>query len=111
MSNLEETLELHIRAHKLLEPHREYRFDLTRRWRFDFAWPTQKLAVEVEGGVWSGGRHTTGQGFEADAEKYNAAVLQGWRVLRFTANTIKSGMAVATIAKALDMTGAWEMAA
>ena len=97
MSALEAALALHIRAAKLPEPEREYRFDPVRRWRFDFAWPAQKVAAECEGGTYSGGRHTTGAGFEKDTEKYNAAVLQGWRVLRFTGHAIKAGTALATI--------------
>ena len=75
-------------------PETEYRFHPKRRWRFDFAWPKMKLAVEVEGGTWSGGRHTRGGGFAKDCEKYNAAVMLGWRVLRFTSGMIKRGEAL-----------------
>lgn len=64
-------------------PEREYRFHDTRRWRFDFAWPDQRVAVEMEGGVWSRGRHVRGHGYLSDLEKYNAATMLGWRVLRF----------------------------
>ena len=64
-------------------PKPEYRFHPTRRWRFDFAWPELKIAIELEGGVYSRGRHTRGKGYEQDCEKYNQAVLHGWRVLRF----------------------------
>ena len=60
----------------------EYRFDPTRRWRFDMAWPERLVALEVEGGVWTGGRHSRGKGMMSDMEKYNTAVLAGWRVLR-----------------------------
>ena len=60
----------------------EYRFHPTRRWRFDFAIPEEKVAVEVEGGVWTGGRHTDGSGFVKDMEKYNEATMRGWAVLR-----------------------------
>lgn len=67
----------------------EHRFDASRRWRFDFAWPALMLAVEVEGGTRSGGRHTRGDGYANDCEKYNAATLQGWRVLRFTADHLR----------------------
>ena len=80
VSKAEETLAFQIRAVKLPEPVREHRFHETRKWRFDFAYPSQKLAIEVEGGVWSGGRHTRGSGFTNDCEKYNAALMNGWRV-------------------------------
>jgi very-short-patch-repair endonuclease len=60
---------------------REHQFHPTRRWRFDFCWPSQRVALEVEG--W--GRHQTFVGYQADCEKYNAALQMGWRVLRFMA--------------------------
>src|SRR5262245_35166964 len=101
MSRLEETLALQIRAAKLPRPEREFRFRPSRRWRFDFCWPVQRVACEVEGGVWSGGRHTRGRGFEHDAAKYNAATLEGWRVLRVTAGMIRSGEALTTLEQAL----------
>lgn len=65
-------------------PEREYIFAAPRRWRFDFAWPARRVAVEAEGGVWSGGRHVRPEGFERDVEKYNCATAEGWRVLRCT---------------------------
>jgi very-short-patch-repair endonuclease len=74
-----------------------------RNWRFDFAWPDRKLAVELEGAVYAGGRHTRGKGFEADCEKANAAVLAGWRILRFTAAHIDTGYALETLEAALAM--------
>ncbi len=61
---------------------REFRFDKTRRWRADFARESARVLIEVEGGVWRGGRHTNPQGFINDAEKYLAATLQGWSVIR-----------------------------
>lgn len=61
---------------------REHRFHDTRRWRFDFAFPEARVAVEIEGR----GRHQTFAGFRADTEKYNTALLLGWRVLRFPAS-------------------------
>ena len=79
----------------------EYRFHPVRKWRIDFAFQDAKLAVEVEGAVWSGGRHTRGGGFEADCDKYNALTLAGWRLLRFTNSHIKSGEAIQTIQAAL----------
>jgi len=73
----------------LPEPEREYRFDTNRRWRFDFAWPQYKLAVELEGGHRIRGRHNRGDGFQADCEKYNAAQLAGWIVLRYTSEHLR----------------------
>lgn len=63
---------------------KEYKFHPTRRWRFDYAIPEHKIALEVEGGVWTGGRHIRAQGFLGDMEKYNTATLMGWRVFRTT---------------------------
>ena len=65
-------------------PVREFAFHPGRRWRFDYAWPAQKVAVEVDGGAWTQGRHTRGAGFIEDQVKRNAAVLLGWRVLHCT---------------------------
>ena len=72
-----------------------------RDWRFDFAWPVKHWAVEVDGGTFSGGRHTRGSGYEADTEKLNEAVLRGWRVLRVTKNQVEDGSAVDWIKRAL----------
>lgn len=72
-------------------PEIEYRFHPLRRWRFDFAWPELKMALETEGGVWSGGRHTRGKGFIDDCEKYNTAAVMGWLVLRVTSAHLKDG--------------------
>jgi len=64
------------------KPKPEYYFALPRRWHFDVAWPEHLVAVEIEGGVWINGRHNRPRGFIADCEKYNAATVLGWRVLR-----------------------------
>lgn len=62
----------------------EHRFHPTRRWRFDRAHASSKTAIELEGGIWIQGRHTRGQGFQNDTEKYNTAQLLGWTVFRLT---------------------------
>ena len=100
-SHLEFTLDQQIAAAGLPRPEREHRFAPPRRWRFDFAWPVRRIAAEVEGGTWSRGRHVRGRGFEADCEKYNAAALAGWRVLRFTGDMVEDGRALGTIEEAL----------
>lgn len=63
---------------------KEFKFHPIRKWRFDYAIPDHKIALEVEGGVWTGGRHTSSVGFMKDMEKYNTATLMGWRVFRTT---------------------------
>lgn len=69
---------------------KEHKFHPTRRWRFDYAIPEYKIALEVEGGVWTQGRHTRPQGFLGDIEKYNTATLMGWRVFRTTPDELLS---------------------
>jgi len=80
---------------------REYRMFKDRRFRFDFAWPDKKIAVEIHGGIYSGGRHTTGKGFENDREKMNLAIVDGWRVFEFTPKTVKEGTGILMLKKML----------
>ena len=63
---------------------KEFRFHATRKWRFDYAFPALKIAVEVDGGVWTGGRHINPAGYINDMEKLNNAAALGWLVLRIT---------------------------
>ena len=85
-----------------LTPEREYRFS-DRMWRFDFAFPAVKLAVEVEGGTEFGkSRHSAGAGFENDCRKYNHAASCGWRVLRFTTKMVKMSEAIRITRQAID---------
>ena len=72
----------------------EYVFLKGRRFRFDFAWPKHMIAVEIEGGTWTQGRHVTGAGFAKDCEKYNLATLHGWRVYRFTTQMVNNESAI-----------------
>jgi len=67
---------------------REYRFHPERKWRSDFAHPGSKTILEIDGAVFSGGRHTRGAGFVADCEKHLAAWLLGWSVVRLTARQL-----------------------
>lgn len=74
----------------LPKPQMEYRFHPTRLWRFDFAWPEQKIALEVEGGIWINGGHNRGSGFLKNLEKYNTAAVMGWRVVKCIPKTTLS---------------------
>lgn len=75
-------------------------------WRFDFAWPSSMLAVEIEGGGFSGGRHTRGEGFAEDITKYDSAMRLGWTVYRCDARLVNSGRAADTVALLLALRGA-----
>lgn len=70
-----------------IEYQEEYRFHPTRKWRFDFAIPSMMVAIEYEGIHSAKSRHTTVTGYSKDTEKYNAATILGWKVLRYTAQT------------------------
>lgn len=115
-SELEATLAWYMELNGLPRPEREFLFDGRsrgagrRNWRFDFCWPEERLAVEVEGGVHSGGRHVTGVGFERDCAKCNEALAQGWRVLRVTGGQIEDGSAIDWIRRALGVGGGGEAA-
>lgn len=102
-SKSEAELALHLRANKLPHGLREYRFDDVRKWRFDFAWPEIRFAVEVEGLTGgAGGRHQRIAGFNADLEKYEHAMLKGWTVYRCSQAMISSGRAIHVIAHMLQ---------
>lgn len=73
------------------DPATELMFHPKRKWRLDYAWPTRMIALEVHGGIHSGGRHTRGRGFVEDRAKINEATLLGWTVLEVTPEHIKSG--------------------
>ncbi len=70
----------------------EHRFHAKRMWRFDYAWPASRVAVEVEGGLFSKGRakaaHAMPLGILRDMEKSNAAQLEQWTVLRYPPNKL-----------------------
>lgn len=102
-SALEATFDLGVKAWRLPQPQIEFRFHPSRKWRFDRAWPELRLAVEIDGGTWNGGRHTRPAGYAEDCDKFNTAALMGWTVLRFTGEHVRQGQAVAVVAEALRM--------
>jgi hypothetical protein len=88
--------ELHVECVK------EYRFYKPRLWRFDYALPLYKIAVEVEGGVWTAGRHIRPRGFLNDMTKYNTAALLGWRVFRTTPNKLLTNYTMLLLKNAIN---------
>jgi very-short-patch-repair endonuclease len=93
--------QLWLKAHGLPTPMREWRVCSGRRWRYDYAFLAAKVAVEVEGGIWTKGRHTRGKGYLSDMEKYNTAAILGWTVLRFTPDQLLTSETLETLVKAL----------
>ncbi len=91
-------------AQGLPEPVAEFRFHPVRKWRFDFLFEPM-VALEVDGAVWTNGRHTRGKGYIADMEKLNEAVLMGYTVLRATPQMVESGEAFALVKRALTARG------
>jgi len=87
----EKEMELLLRANGIPFK-REYRFHNVRKWRFDFALTDWWIAIEVEGGIFTKGRHTRGSGFTSDLLKYNAAVTLGWLVLRYTTAQVNANV-------------------
>ena len=85
MSSLESAFAAWAQVAALPPWETEYRFSEERKFRLDFAWPAEKVGVELEGGIFSGGRHGRGAGIQGDIEKNNHALLKGWRVLRYSA--------------------------
>lgn len=82
-------------------PVKEYQFHPLRKWRFDYAFPGAKVALEVEGGVHTAGRHIRPRGFLNDMEKYNAAATLGWLVLRTTPDQLRTYRTIEMIKTAM----------
>ena len=100
---LEMTMAQQLRAHRIVFE-RELQFHPKRRWRFDFAIPSARLAIEVQGGVFSGGRHSRGKGITDECEKVAHALMAGWRVMPVTGAQVRSGQAVQWVLKVLGAT-------
>ena len=100
--DLNAEFELLLRAEGIGEFVREYPAIAGRRFRFDFAWPDDRVLLEIQGGTWVKSGHTTGQGIRRDCEKSNLAQLQDWTCLHFTAGMIDDGTAMKHVKLALE---------
>ncbi|MDX1545609.1 MAG: hypothetical protein R3247_01395 [Rhodothermales bacterium] len=99
-------------------PHVEHRFHPERRWRFDFAWPAYRVALEKEGGLYGrgprcaacgrrrGGAHSSVAGLKRDLEKYNAAAALAWYVLRQPPDRLLMRSSLKLLRDVLSMRGA-----
>ena len=87
-----------------IEPVAELQFAPDRKWRFDFAWPHKKVALEVQGGLFVNGRHSRGAALMKEHEKLNRAAAMGWRVLYCVPQDLCTTDTIATVKEALDIT-------
>ena len=97
-------------------PDSEFRFHETRRWRWDFCWPSYDfsthipdpcivggLALEVQGGIWSRGAHGRGTGITRDHEKFSEGAALGWRLLLVEPKDLCSPATMDLIRRALEV--------
>jgi len=91
-------------------PNYEWRFLDSRKWRFDLAWilfvenkDPIRVAVEVQGGIWHGGRHTRGAAMLEEWEKLNTAAAMGWRILYCQPQDLCMNSFAQTIKQALGL--------
>lgn len=78
---------------------REYQAIPGRRFRFDFAWRKERLLVEINGGTYSKGAHSTGTGIARDYEKIRLGQVCGWTVYPFDTKEVKNGDALSAVEK------------
>ncbi len=83
-----------LKDEEIVAPTREYKFLEDRKFRFDFAWEHMRVAVEIQGGVFIRGGHSTGVGITKDCEKSALANINGWTVFHFTSAQVRSGQAI-----------------
>lgn len=103
LRELAKALPLRVGVVVIPAPEREHRFHPTRMWRFDHAWPSHKLALEVQGGLFVHGRHSRGAALLGEHEKLNTAAILGWRVLFTTPRDVRNGQATLLVALALRL--------
>jgi very-short-patch-repair endonuclease len=89
---------VHLKELKL-DYFRECPFHDRRNWRFDFAVPSHMLALEIDGGIYTQGRHTRGVGFQEDLTKMQEAACLNWTVIRFSVQDVLTGRAKAVVAR------------
>ena len=97
------TMLAQCRAYLLPHPVPELRWHPKRKWRWDWAWPDCLIAIEVQGGTWTGGKHGRGAGLAKDRDKLNHAALMGWTVLTYTPREMSSGAWITQWCDAFDL--------
>ena len=82
----------------------EFFFSVERNYRFDYAIPEFKIAIEQEGGIWAKGNsgHSSGKGIQRDMDKSNLAQSHGWNVIRRTPDQMKTHQTIELIQKIIS---------
>lgn len=101
-----------LEAMNIPVPVKEFKFHHTRQWRFDYAWPQYKIALEVEGGIFGytdkqgnkrkGGAHSSVTGILRDLEKYNSAAVLGYRIIRVQPSDLMKTSTIEMIKKCIN---------
>ncbi len=92
-----------LKLHKIPTPTTELAFAAPlRKWRFDYCWIPERVGLEVDGSIWTAGRHTRGSGWLKDSEKLNTAATMGFRMLRCTPQQLHSLDLLDVIRKTLN---------
>lgn len=87
----------------LPRPEAEFRFAAPRRWRFDWAFPSVKVAIEYQGGNYFGkGGHNSIRGLQNDYEKFTEAALRGWMLILVDSQTVRDKRAVEWVKRAME---------
>lgn len=97
-------MELQLRAAGI-KYQREYKAIEGRRFRWDFAIEHLKILLEVQGGIWVKGGHSSGSGIERDTEKLNLATVRGWSVLQVVRKQIEDGRALGWVQELIKLKG------
>lgn len=86
-------------------PVRQFEFAkcIGRKYRADLAWPDERVLIEVDGGLYNGGRHSNGVGRENDMERDAISCALGWKLMRFSPRHVRSGWALAMTKVALGL--------
>lgn len=90
-----------------IQVEREFIFAPPRRWRSDWRVVGTTILIEYEGGLFmeSGGAHKAVGNILRDIEKYNAAAIAGWTVIRISPKFIPNGQALKWVEEALITIG------
>ena len=98
--------QIHIRMRQQIQqaglppPIEEYYHIKGRDFRLDFAWPDRKIGVEVQGMA-----HRIKGKFHADIEKRALAMLQGWRILEVSGDTVRDERGIGWLKQLLEIEG------